>query len=134
MIAPDWNAIGTAVAAVVLTVGTMAGGAWAWWQKNQRNQAATRADVAESNAEKTVADAQQTVYKLLVERLAALEKESIAQREDLRAVRTELDAAQSHSRALVLHVWKLEGMMRLAGLTPPPFDIEPPRLAPVASK
>lgn len=93
----------------------MAGGAWAWWLKHQRETALTRADVAESNADRTVADAQQTVYKLLSDRLTTLEAE-------VRSQRTELDRERAHNRLLTLHIWKLEGLMRKAGLEPPPFD------------
>jgi hypothetical protein len=106
----DWTALGTTLG----VVGTVATGIWAWWLKNQKSQANTRADVAESDAARTVADAQTTVYKLLNERLSTLESE-------VRGLRSELDAERKHSRRLELHIWRLEGLMRKAGIEPPAF-------------
>ncbi|QWF19288.1 hypothetical protein [Lysobacter capsici] len=107
----DWAAVGTAIG----SVGVLAGGIWAAWQRKKTTEAQTRADVAESNASATVADAQQTVYNLLKERVTTLEA-------DMRSVRAELAEERSHSRKLVEHIWNLEGLMRDAGLTPPPFN------------
>ena len=106
----DWTVVGSGLAAI----GTLAGGIWAWWLKNQRAQANTRAEVAEAGAERAVADAQQTVYKLLSDRLTALEGE-------VRTLRDELSAERKHSRRLELHIWRLEGLMRKAGIEPPAF-------------
>ena len=122
----DWSALGGTVAGVFSAVGLAAGGVYAWWQKNQRTAATTRADVAEANTERVVADSQSTVYKLLTDRLTTLEIE-------MRGVRQELSAERSHNRQLVLHIWKLEGLMRQAGLTPPQFDANPPSSAVTAA-
>ncbi|WP_408953037.1 hypothetical protein [Lysobacter sp. Hz 25] len=107
----DWAAVGASVAAV----GAVAGGIWAAWQNKLKTAAQTRAEVAESNASTAVADAQQTVYNLLKERVTTLEN-------DMRTVRQELAEERSHSRKLVEHIWTLEGLMREAGMTPPPFN------------
>lgn len=107
----DWTAVGTAIG----SIGVLAGGVWAAWQRKKTTEAQTRADVAESNASATVADAQQTVYNLLKERVTTLEA-------DMRSVRAELAEERSHSRKLVEHIWTLEGLMRDAGITPPPFN------------
>lgn len=107
----DWAAVGAALAAV----GAVAGGIWAAWQNKLKTAAQTRAEVAESNASTAVADAQQTVYNLLKERVTTLEN-------DMRTVRQELAEERSHSRKLVEHIWTLEGLMREAGMTPPPFN------------
>jgi len=96
--------IGTAIG----SVGVVAAGAWGWWLKNKKTQAETRADVA-------VADSQAAVYRLLTERLEALEN-------DQRALRAELVAERAHSRRLTLHIWKLESIMRKAGLDVPIFE------------
>lgn len=106
----DWQAIGGALTAVGLT----ATGAWAWWLKNQRAQATTRADVAEANATAAVADAQGTVYKLLLERVTTLESE-------MRTVRAELAGERQHSRRLEVRLSYLERWIRAQGLTPPEF-------------
>lgn len=129
----DLNALGTAIAGTVSTIGLLAGGAYAWWLKQQKNAAEVKADVAGSNADRAVADAQQTVYKLLTDRLTKLEAEVSDQRKELNACRVELDAERRHSRALEIHVRKLEAMMRSAGITPPPFiDPDAPAGAPGA--
>lgn len=106
----DWSTIGGAITALGIGIGAV----WAWWQKNQRTQATTRAEVAEAKADEVVADAQQTVYKLMVQRLAALEDE-------MRAVRAELASERQHNRRLTMRIWELEGLMHKAGITIPPF-------------
>lgn len=107
----DWAAVGTAVG----TVGAVAAGIWAAWQARLKAAAQTRAEVAESNASTAVADAQKTVYSTLTERLTTLEN-------DVRTLRQELAEERSHSRRLVEHIWMLEGLMRAANMTPPPFN------------
>lgn len=107
----DWGAVGATLAAI----GAVATGAVAWWQGRQKAKAQTRADIAESDAERNVADAQSTVYKLLSERLSTLERE-------VKELRAELGEERRHSRRLELHIWKLEQLMRAAGLEPPEFD------------
>lgn len=109
----DLSAIGGALAAV----SAIATGAWAWWLKNQRAQAATRADVAEANAAAAVADAQGTVYKLLLERVETLESE-------MRTVRAELASERQHSRRLEVKLIRLEQWIRAQGLTPPEFTAD----------
>lgn len=111
----DLSALGQAVAGIALTVGTFAGGAYAWYLKHKKNVAETRAEVAESDAGRIVADAQSTVYKLLTERLNTLEN-------DYKQLREELKLERQHGRRLELHIWRLEGVMRDAGITPPLFS------------
>lgn len=106
----DWTAVGTALGAV----GMVAGGVYAWFLKAQKDRANTRAEVAEADSARSVADAQQSVYKLLNERLTTLETE-------VRGLRSELDTERKHSRRLELHIWRLEGLMRKAGIEPPTF-------------
>lgn len=107
----DWNVIGGVLAAV----GAIATGAWGWWLKNRKDTAATQAHVANARAAEEVADAQQTIYRLLNERLNTLEVE-------VRGLRDELATERRHSRKLEVHIWRLEGLMRGAGLEPPVFD------------
>ena len=114
----DLNAVGTAIASTLVAIGTLAGGAYAWWLKHQRAEAQTRADVAESNADRTVADAQQTVYKLLTNRLTTLEQE-------MASVRAELASERNENRRLMRRIWELEGLMHKAGIDIPPFADNP---------
>jgi uncharacterized protein HemX len=104
------DAIGGAIAAI----GALATGAWAWWLKNQKDRATTKAEVAGADADRKVADAEGTVYRLLNERLTTLEGE-------VRQLRGELATERAHSRKLELHIWRLENLMRKAGIEPPPF-------------
>lgn len=106
----DWTAIGTAFA----TLGLIASGFWAAWQRRAKVQAETRASVADHDRDAAVADAQGAVYKMLLERVQTLENE-------VRAMRLENASERAHNRKLVLHIWKLEGLMRKAGIDPPPF-------------
>lgn len=106
----DFGAIGGVLAAI----GALATGAWAWWLKNRKDTAVTKADVARAEAAQEVADAQQTIYKLLNERLNTLETE-------VRGLRDELATERRHSRRLEAHIWRLENLMRKAGIEPPAF-------------
>lgn len=105
----------TAVGAALGSIGLVAGGIWAAWQNRLKTAAQTRAEVAESNASTAVADAQQTVYNGLNERVKTLE-------EDIRTLRKELAEERTHSRDLMLHIWKLETLMRQGGIEPPAFN------------
>lgn len=111
----DLGTLGTA-AGVLTTIGTAA---WAWWERTRKNHAETKADVAQSDAERAVADSQTTVYKLLTDRLAMVEK-------DVTVLRTELAAERAHSRKLEMHIWRLENLMRASNLTVPEFNASNP--------
>ena len=104
----DWTATGGVIGAL----GGIAGGVWAWIERARRSGAATAADVAQSRAE-------ESVYKLMTERLTALEQ-------DVARLRDELAQERNHSRALERHIIRLETLMRQAGMTPPEF-VEPSR-------
>lgn len=106
----DWGAVGGAITAIGIGIG----GVYAWWQNTQKKAAQNRADVAESNADRSVADASNTVYTLLTDRLKRVEAE-------LLAMRGELSAERKHIRRLTMHIWLLEGLMHKANIDPPPF-------------
>jgi predicted RNase H-like nuclease (RuvC/YqgF family) len=97
----DWQSIGAAASAVV----AIATGAWAWWLKNKRQVAETKAEVA-------VADGQQTVYKLMDDRLKTMEA-------DIKDLRAELAEERRHSRDLERKLSMLDAWIRAQGLTPP---------------
>jgi hypothetical protein len=109
--AVDVSTVGTGLGAMaaILT------GAWAWWQKNQRAQAQTRAEVAMADAGRAIADANGEVYKLVTERLRAVEA-------DIERLRDELNHERRRSRAMELHIIRLENLMRRAGIEPPAFE------------
>lgn len=111
----DWTAVGTAIGAI----GLVAGGIWAAWQNRQKVAAQTKAEVAVAGAAEQVADSQKIVYNTLTERVTTLEK-------DLRALRDELVEERKHSRRLELHIWRLENLMRQAGIEPPAIEAGDP--------
>lgn len=104
----DWNAIGAAAATLLIG----AGGAVAWWQNREAKNAKVQAEVAQSGAVRTVADAEHTLYKLLSERLSVVEG-------DLAKVRDELSQERKRGRELEIHIYHLENLMRSAGMDPP---------------
>lgn len=107
----DWQSVGT----VLGGLGTAAVAAWGFWQKQQRTQAQTRAEVAEANSTRAVADAEGAVYKLLTNRLQTLER-------DMEHLREDLAHERKRTRRMELHIGRLEGLMRKAGIEPPTFD------------
>jgi uncharacterized membrane protein YqiK len=104
----DFNALGSAIAALLIGAGIVI----TWWLNREAKNAKTTAEVAQSGAQRTVADAEHTLYKLLAERLATVEA-------DLKAVRAEQAVERRHSRELEIHIHRLENLMRQAGLDPP---------------
>lgn len=104
----DWNAFGAALAALILGAGSVV----LWWQRREATAAKLSAEVAKEGAVRTVADAEHTLYKLLAERQTQLESE-------IKAMRQELAAERAHSRQLEVHLFRLENIMRKAGLEPP---------------
>jgi|SRR5688572_20486041 len=100
----DWQATGGVIGAI----GTLAAGIWAWVERSRRSSAAASADIAQSHAE-------ESIYRMMTERLTALET-------DVGRLRDELAQERSHSRALERHIFRLEMLMRQAGMEPPPFQ------------
>lgn len=103
----DWNQVGTAAGGILLAIGTFFAG-------RGKRAAEGKAEVAQSNKEAEIADAEGALYRRLREDMDAL-------RSDVNRLRTELDAERTHGRKLERHIWKLEGLMRKAGIEPPPF-------------
>lgn len=104
----DFGTVGAALSTLILG----AGGAWAWFLKQKKAAAETNTDVAHADAERAVADAQHTLYKLLNQRVESLEVE-------IRELRAELSIERKHSRALEVHIYRLENLMRQQGIEPP---------------
>lgn len=98
----------------IVAGGGLIAAVWGGIQRYKTGKANTRADVAEANASRDVADAQSTVYTTLTSRLESLENE-------IKGIRAELSVERQHSRKLELHIFKLENLMRQANLTPPVF-------------
>ena len=104
----DWTAVGSSLVALIVGAGT----ALAWWQARAAKAARLEAEVAKAGANRTVADAEHTLYRLLSQRLTAVES-------DLAKVRAELSQERQRGRELEIHIYHLENLMRGAGMDPP---------------
>lgn len=121
----DLNQLGASIGAIVVGLGTIVGGGYAWWLKQTKAKAVTRADVAEADASRKVADAEGTVYALMERRLAALEAEMGTVRAELQAERNHSHQLQRQANRMELHIMRLEHQMKQAGLEFPAFVAEP---------
>lgn len=104
----NWQDIGQAVGALIVG----AGGGIALWQRRHANAARLEVEVARSGAERTIANAEHTLYGLLVKRLAEIEG-------DVKGLREELAVERKRGRELETHIYHLENLMRKAGMEPP---------------
>lgn len=104
----DWTAIWGVLGPAVVGLGT-------WLKMRKPNQAKIDAAVSQARAEGAISDAEGALYRRLREDLDAV-------RGDLARLRAELDTERTHGRKLERHIWRLEGLMRKAGIEPPMFD------------
>lgn len=104
----DLSAAGAGLVSLLVGVG----GGIAWWERRAARSAKADAEASQANATRAVADAEHTLYKLLAERQTQLEQE-------VREMRAELATERQHSRQLEVHIFRLENLMRQAGLQPP---------------
>lgn len=88
----DWQAIGTAVAAAVLGVGSFIAG------KGKRQVADAKAD------------AEVDVVTLL--------------RQEIERLSSRVGGLEKREGRMIRHIYRLEGLMRGAGIEPPPFEID----------
>lgn len=100
-----WQQIGAGLASGVAIV-------LIWWFRRTVAEARDQTSVAQSRAATAVADAESAIYRLLVERMSALEKEVD------RLTQAENDSRQ-RERALEEHIFHLENLMRRAGMDVP---------------
>jgi uncharacterized protein HemX len=104
----DLTAAGASFVSVLVGIG----GGIAWWERRSARKAKAEAEAAQANASRSVADAEHTLYKLLAERQSQLEAE-------VKTMRQELATERQHSRQLEVHIFRLENLMRTAGMDPP---------------
>lgn len=95
----------------MLGLGAAGGILWAVYERWTR----LKVETASYSAQVAGLDGQETVYSMLKDRLEALERE-------LQTVRSEIAVERAHSRKLEIHIFKLESLMRKAGLEPPTFE------------
>lgn len=103
----DWSVIGTALAGVV-------GGVGIWFQTRKVTRARFESESSEYNADTAASKAERTMYEQLRKRLDDCEK-------DITNLRNELNDERRRGRDLELHIWKLEKLMKDAGLEVPMF-------------
>jgi hypothetical protein len=101
----DWQQVGAGLAAGASTV-------LLWWHRRTVKDAQDKASVAQAGLARVAADAESAVYRLLVERMNALEKEV----ERLTHAENE---SRLRERALEEHIFHLENLMRKAGMDVP---------------
>lgn len=104
----DWTALGAALVSVLVGAGM----GIAWWQGRALKAAKVDAEVAASGANRSIADAEHTLYRLLADRLTSVEA-------DLKTVRAEQAVERTNARQLEIHIYRLENLMRSAGIEPP---------------
>lgn len=96
---------------IVLALATIAAGiGWA-----REKIIKTRVESAAGDAAIAASEGEKTIYKMMEERLTTLEKE-------MQGVRAELSEERQRSRKLELHIFRLESLMRKAGIDPPVFE------------
>jgi len=106
----DWNTIGAGVGALILSVIT-------WFGGRATKKATTDATVAKAKAEATQSAAESSVVEMMRQEVLRLGARVAALEEEQRK-------AQARESRLIRHVFRLEGLLRGAGLEPPHFDID----------
>jgi len=96
-----------------IMLGLAAIGAGAGWAREKWNK--TRVEAAAGEAAIAASEGEKTIYKMMEDRLSTLEKE-------MQGVRAELSEERQRSRKLELHIFRLESLMRKAGIDPPVFE------------
>jgi uncharacterized protein HemX len=104
----DLSAAGAGLVSLIVGIGA----GIAWWERRAARRAKAEAEASQANASRSVADAEHTLYKLLAERQSQLEAE-------VKTMRQELATERQHSRELEDHIFRLENLMRKAGIEPP---------------
>lgn len=115
MIDVSWQDIGKAAAAALVG----AGGVFTWWSRRAAREARVDAEAAKADAEAAqagtrvvLADAESQLYKLLVERMQALEA-------NVTTLSQQLAEARQREQVLETHIFHLENLMRKAGMDVP---------------
>lgn len=99
----DWSQIGTALGGIIIAIG-------GWFAGRKTNKATSEATVERARAEGASAAAETSVVTLM--------------REEVRRLSERVSALESREGRLIRHIYRLEGLMRGAGMEPPHFDID----------
>lgn len=100
----------------VVVQGVLGGGAigtflWALYERWLRLKVVR----AQTDVQVVGLEGQESVYSMLKDRLEEMQKE-------LNSIRDEVAIERKHSRKMEIHIFKLESLMRKAGIEPPVFD------------
>lgn len=99
----DWSQVGNAAIAIIIGIGGWVGG-------RATKKATTEASVERARAEGASAAAETSVVTLM--------------REEVKRLADRVGALETREGRLIRHIYRLEGLMRGAGLEPPHFDID----------
>lgn len=103
----DWSVVGAGI-------GMAFTGLISWFTGRKVEKAKNSATAAASGADRSISQAEQTLYTQLRGRMEDLEG-------DVRKLRKELNEERRKGHDLEMHIWKLERVMREANLSIPPF-------------
>lgn len=103
----DWQATG-GLAGALTAIGTAL---WALWERKERSRSEARAEVAQN-------DAEAGLYRMLNDRINAMQAE-------MKELRAELGDYRRRNNRLEVHIFRLERLMREKGIEPPPFEEAP---------
>lgn len=99
----DWTAVWGVVGPAVVGLAT-------WLKMRKPNQAKLEAAVAAARVETVTANAENAVVTLL--------------RQEVERLSARMTLLEKREGRLIRHLYRLEGLMRGAGIEPPPFDID----------
>lgn len=99
----DWTVVWGVVGPAIVGLGT-------WLKTRKPNQAKLEAAVSAARAEAVNTDSTSAAVTLL--------------REEVTRLSNRVTALEGREGRLVRHVYRLEGLMRAAGIEPPPFEID----------
>lgn len=99
----DWSQLGTGLAGLIIAIG-------GWFAGRKTSKATTEATVERARADGASAAAETSVVTLM--------------REEVRRLSERVSALETREGRLIRHIYRLEGLMRGAGLEPPHFDID----------
>ena len=99
----DWSQVGTAIGGLVLSLG-------GWLAGRATNKAKAEASVEKARAEGAGAAAETSVVTMM--------------RDEVKRLSDRVSALETREGRLIRHIYRLEGLMRGAGLEPPHFDID----------
>lgn len=113
------------VGGILGVIGILTGTAYGVLMQHKKRVAEAQAGVAQSVAEKSVADAQSTAYNTITDRLKQLESDMVSVRAELVTERRYNRKLDLHNRKLEIYIIKLVAMLKAANIDVPPMETLP---------